>query len=99
MSVPACLRADAHGALLAIKAQPRAAKNELAGLVGAELKVRVTAPPVDSAANEAILELLAEFLNCPRRAIQITRGQKNPHKTVLIAGLTPDEVAHRLGLA
>ncbi|HVY68809.1 MAG TPA: DUF167 domain-containing protein [Verrucomicrobiae bacterium] len=98
MSLPSCLRADERGTLLAIKAQPRASRNELAGFVGVELKVRVTAPPVDSAANEAIVELLADLLKCGRAAVQITRGPKNPHKTVLIAGLAPDEVARRLGL-
>lgn len=96
MSLPPCLRSDASGVWLAIKAQPRASKNALGGLVGSELKIKVTAPPVDSAANAAIVELLAELLECPRGAVRIVRGQKSAHKTILITGLNLETVAARL---
>jgi uncharacterized protein (TIGR00251 family) len=96
MSLPPYLRADASGVWLAIKAQPRASKSEIGGAVGNELKVKVTAPPVDSAANAAIVELLADLLDCPRGAVRITRGQKSAHKTIQITGLTPEAVAVRL---
>lgn len=94
-----CLRESREGVLLALKVVPRASRTEWAGLSGAELRLRVTAPPVDSAANAAVTEFVAESLQVPRRDVQLVRGPTQPHKTVLITGLTPAEVARRLGLA
>ena len=79
-----------------MKVQPRASRNEAGGLVGNELKVRGTAPPVDDAANEAVVRLLAEILDCPRGAVQIVRGHASRHKVVYLAGLTADRVAECL---
>jgi uncharacterized protein (TIGR00251 family) len=64
--------------------------------VGDHLKVRVTAPPVDHAANEAVLELLAQQLGVRRGTVQLVRGQTSRQKLVLVAGLTPDEIVVRL---
>ncbi len=97
MSQPApYLRAHPDGVILSLKVQPRASKNELGEAIGAELKLKVTAPPVDSAANEAVLRFLAERLNCPRGAVQLLRGQTSRHKQVLLAGLRLEDVARRL---
>src|SRR5262245_3570131 len=63
--LPAWLKAQADGVLLAVKLQPRASKNEIGGALGEELRIKVTAPPVDAAANEALVRLLAETLDCP----------------------------------
>lgn len=90
------LRAHPDGVILSLKVQPRASKNELGDVIGAELKLKVTAPPVDSAANEAVLRFLAEHLNCPRGAVQLLRGQTSRHKQVLLAGLQLEDVAKRL---
>ena len=51
---------------MSVKLQPRASKNEIGGPLGDELKIKVTAPPVDAAANEALVKFLAEKLDCPR---------------------------------
>ncbi|MEK7683801.1 MAG: DUF167 domain-containing protein [Verrucomicrobiota bacterium] len=88
MSLPTYLRAHADGVYLAVKVQPRASKNEIGEPLGHELKVKVTAPPVDSAANEALLRFLADQLNCPRGAVALVRGQTSRHKVVFIRGLT-----------
>lgn len=85
--------------LLAVKVQPRASKNELGPLLGGELKVKVTAPPVDSKANDALLHLLAQTLNIPRSSLQLAKGQTSRHKLVRIVGLTLDETSNRLRLA
>jgi uncharacterized protein len=84
------------GVYLSLKVQPRASRNEIGGLMGAELKIKVSAPPVDSAANEAVLELLAETLNCPRSQLTLVRGQTSRHKQVRIRGLTLDQIEARL---
>src|SRR5437016_4300298 len=82
---------------LSIKLQPRASRNEIGEPLGNELKVKVTAPPVDSAANEALVRLLADELDCPRGSVQLARGQTSRHKIVVIQGLSASEVLERLG--
>jgi uncharacterized protein (TIGR00251 family) len=90
------LKSGPDGVYLALKVQPRASKNEIGEVANGELKIRVTAPPVDSAANEALLRLLAECLGCPRGAVQLIRGQTSRHKQVLVRGMTTEAVAAKL---
>jgi len=97
MALPSYLQAGAEGVRLSVKVQPRASRNEIGTVMGGELKIKVTAAPVDAAANEALLQLLTESLGCPRRAVQLIRGLTSRHKTVLISGLSPAAVAQRLG--
>jgi uncharacterized protein (TIGR00251 family) len=92
------LRMHSDGVLLSIKLQPRASKNQIDGPAGSELKVRVTAPPVDHAANEALVLLLTERLGCSRNAVQLVRGQTSRHKVVLIRGLKPALIEENLCL-
>ena len=96
MSIPSFLRVQKDGVCLAIKLQPRASKNEIGPLLGDELKIKVTAPPVDAAANEALVRLLAETLDCPRSAVQLVRGLTSRHKTVLICRVAPETILKRL---
>ena len=87
------LQSHANGVLLHLKVQPRASRNEVVGLLGNELKLKVTAPPVDAAANEAVLQFLTELLDCPRRCVQLVRGQTSRHKQVLLVGFRLESVA------
>ena len=96
MALPPFLQPTSTGTLLRLKVQPRSSRNEVGPPAGDELKVRVTAPPVDSAANEAVCDLLAETLGCRRGAVQLVRGAASRHKTVEIAGLTADAILKRL---
>lgn len=95
-AIPTFIREQKDGVCLAVKVQPRASKNEIGVALGDELKIKVTAPPVDAAANEALLRLLAETLGCPRSAVQLVRGQTSRHKTIFISGLTVQEVTEKL---
>jgi uncharacterized protein (TIGR00251 family) len=81
---------------VAIKLQPRASKNEIGDALGNELRIKVTAPPVDAAANEALVRLLADTLDCPRNRVELLRGKTSRHKTVKIFGLTAEIVFERL---
>lgn len=99
MALPAFLKTSGDAVLLAVKLQPRASRSEIGEPLGDALKIKVTAPPVDSAANEALVRLLAETLDCPRGAVQLVRGQTSRQKVVAIRGLTAEEVAKRLGAA
>ncbi|MBE0540095.1 MAG: DUF167 domain-containing protein [Verrucomicrobia bacterium] len=84
------------GVSLAIKLQPRASANEIGEPLGAELRVKVTAPPVDAKANEALLCLLAEQFDCPRSAAQLLRGHTSRHKVVKLHGLSAKAVLAKL---
>ena len=98
MSLPGFLRLQPDGTLLSVKLQPRASANEIVphGGTGNELRIRVSAPPVDAAANEALIRLLAERLDCARGRIELLRGYKSRHKLVKLHGFTPEDILKRL---
>jgi uncharacterized protein (TIGR00251 family) len=79
-------------------AVPRASRTEIAGLHDGRLRVRVASPPVDGAANEAIVRFFAKALGVARSAVVLRSGATGRQKTVAVMGLTPDEVSARLGL-
>lgn len=85
------------GARIRFHIQPRASRTELAGIHGSALKVRVQAPPVEGAANQALLRFLADRLGCPIRNLDLVHGATGRAKTVEVRGLTPDQVMARLG--
>ena len=96
MPLPEYLRDHADGTLIAIKLQPRASRNEIGESLGAELRIRVSAPPVDAAANEALVRLLAQQLDCPRSRVELFRGHTSRHKVVKIFGLAAAQVLEKL---
>ena len=96
MTTPAYLRADSDGVMLSVKVQPRASANQVADAVGNELRIKVTAPPVDSAANEALIRFLSETLDCGRNRIELVRGHTSRHKLLKIRGLGIEAVAASL---
>jgi uncharacterized protein (TIGR00251 family) len=98
MAIPNFLRAQPDGTLLSVKLQPRAAANEIVlhGGDSNELRIRVSAPPVDSAANDALIRLLAEWLDCARGRVELVRGHKSRHKVLKLHGFMPEEVLKQL---
>lgn len=96
MAIPGFLHPQPDGSLLSVKLQPRASVNEITGPQGAELRIKVTAPPVDAAANEALVELLAGRLDCARGRVELVRGHKSRHKIVKLHGFTPEAAVQRL---
>ena len=93
-----CLQYLPDGSLLLrLHVQPRAATNELAGLQGDALKLRLTTPPVDGKANKAVIAYLAKFFHLPKSALNIKSGQQSRIKTVVIKGA--DELQVRRVLA
>jgi len=83
-------------ATLSVRVQPRASRNEVAGLVGETLKIKLTASPVEGAANEACLDFLAKLLDLAPSRLAITQGERSRNKVVRITGLTQTEVTARL---
>lgn len=97
LPLPEFIALQPDGVLLAVKLQPRASKNEIVGPLGSELRIKVTAPPVDAAANENLLRLLAETLDCPRSKVELLRGHASRHKVIKLHGLEAVTVAAKLG--
>ena len=73
---------------LDIQVVPRASRAGVGPLVGERLRVAVTAPPVDGAANAAVIEALAEAFGVRKSAVTIVRGERGRPKTVQVAGVT-----------
>jgi len=73
-----------EGALLPVRVQPRARRNEVVGWQGAALRVRVTAPPTDGRANQAVVELLAAVLGLPRASIALVSGAASRDKLLRV---------------
>jgi uncharacterized protein len=96
MTMPPFLRVQPDGVLLLVKLQPRASANEIGEALGNELRIKVTAPPVDAAANEALIKLLAQQLHCPRNRVDLLRGHTSRHKTLKLYGLSPEDVLKSL---
>jgi len=71
----------------AVHVQPRAARSEISGVRGDDLRVRLTAPPVEGAANAALVVLLADALGVPKRSVRIVSGESSRAKVVEIDGV------------
>lgn len=85
------------GAALTIKVIPRARKNEIVSFMSDDtLKVRVTAPPVEGAANEAVIQLLAEALGVSKNKINIVAGETHSQKVVSVMGLSAEQIDDKL---
>ncbi len=78
--------------LLTLYVQPRSSRNELVGLHGGALKIRLTTPPVDGKANKAVITFLAKLLKIPKSAILIQGGHQSRTKRIRISGLDEDIV-------
>jgi len=66
--------------------------------MGAELRIKVTAPPVDAAANDALVRLLAERLDLPRNRVELLRGHTSRHKILKLYGVSAVKVLSQLGI-
>ena len=94
--------------VLDVRVTPRAGRTTIVGLRSPDsnekrssplLLVKLAAAPVDGAANDALITLLAQAFDLPKRAIHIVSGERSRNKRVEVVGLTSDEVARRLTVA
>lgn len=85
MTTPA--RRDGTDWILDVRVQPRASRTEFAGSMGARLRIRLNAPPVDGRANAALIEFIAEVFDVPRAQVTIDKGLTGRDKRVRIRGL------------
>ena len=88
---------DATGAVLVtVRVIPRARETRVDGVRNNAVLVRLAAPPVDGAANVALLEFLSRLLRCPRRQLQVVSGEKSRTKSIRVGGLPLQVVEQRL---
>ncbi|TML78555.1 MAG: DUF167 domain-containing protein [Actinobacteria bacterium] len=81
-------------AQIKVRVQPRSRRSEIAGERAGAVLVRVTAPPVDGKANEALCRLIAKRAGVPRRAVEVVRGQSARDKVVSVDGIEPPDHRH-----
>ena len=87
-----------RGVTLNVHATPRASKNQIQGLHGDAVKIRLRAPPVEGKANAALVAYLAGTLDVPERDVVLLSGETGRRKRIAIAHLDLSTVAARLGL-
>lgn len=88
MTAPLKVRLQGDRVLVELHVVPRAAKTAIAGTHDGRIKVSLAAPPVDGAANEALVAFFAKALGRPKRDVELMRGETSRKKTLAIRGVT-----------
>jgi uncharacterized protein (TIGR00251 family) len=91
------VRVVAGGVRIDLRVIPRSPRTAVDGVRDGRLVLRVTAPPVDHAANEAVVAAIAEVLDVPKRAVRLVSGATSRNKSVEVEGVAADTAAARLG--
>jgi uncharacterized protein (TIGR00251 family) len=95
--MPFSIKEEADAIVFDVQVVPRASRERVGPVVGDRLKVQLTAPPVDGAANEALRALLARTLGVARGRVQIVRGETGRKKTVRVEGVARAQAALLVG--
>lgn len=85
---PLSVREEGGRVRFSVRVQPRASRDEVSGVHGDALKIRLAAPPVDGAANDALVNFLSTLFVVPRRAVRILAGESSRSKLIEIDGVT-----------
>jgi len=93
------LRTDGTDVLLRVRVQPRASREAVVGEADGRLRVALTAPPVEGAANDALRRFIAAKLGVARGRVTLESGDKSREKTLRIAGVSESAVSEALGLS
>ncbi|MFQ5353842.1 MAG: DUF167 domain-containing protein [Thermodesulfobacteriota bacterium] len=86
------LEAGTGGAYIRLRIQPGSSKKGISGVHGKALKIKLFAPPVEGAANKALIALLSKALGIKKSSIEITSGERSKDKRVFIEGVTLEEL-------
>jgi uncharacterized protein (TIGR00251 family) len=87
-----------ESARFAVHVLPRASREEVAGTVGDAVRIRLTAPPLENRANEALVRFLAKALGVSRSRVEVTAGMRGRKKVVRVSGMSKDDIFRRLKL-
>ena len=94
----AMITSTAQGVIINIRVIPRSSRPGVAGTRDNALLVRLRAPPLEGAANNELVEVLARAFAVPRRTIAIVAGERSRAKRVAVMGITADDVRHAMGI-
>ena len=94
--MPSWLHAVAEGIIIDLHVQPRASRNQIAGVQGEALKVRLTSPPVEGAANKLCGEYFAKLLGVAKGEVRLVAGERSRHKRLLVRGVVEEEARRRI---
>jgi uncharacterized protein (TIGR00251 family) len=86
-----------EGVRLEIKVQPRSSRNQIAGEQDGVLKIKLTAPPVDREANQALIDYLSDLLGIPKRSVNLIKGETSRNKLVEISGIDKEFLLKKVG--
>jgi uncharacterized protein (TIGR00251 family) len=89
---------SSEGSIITIHAAPRATRNQIQGIHGDALKIRLHAPPVDGKANKELLSFLAKALGIPKGQLELLHGDTCRHKRILVRNLTAQTARIRLNI-
>ncbi|MFV8256518.1 DUF167 domain-containing protein [Bdellovibrio bacteriovorus] len=92
------IEATKGGARLHLFIQPKSSKNEVVGPHNGEIKIKLTAPPVDGKANECLIEFLSDLFDIPKRDVHLIKGETGRHKVVELTGLDAEKIREALRL-
>ena len=87
---------SAGGVTFTVRVIPRSSRNQVVGVQGDVLRVKLTAPPIEGAANAALIHFLADRLGLRKSAVSIVAGEKSRSKTVRVEGITQEEAVQLL---
>ncbi len=90
------IQSTPDGVLINVRVIPRAGRSGLSGTRGDALLARLQAPPVDGKANDELIDLIAEALGVPARAVSIVAGERSRQKRVRVSGIDARTAASRL---
>lgn len=91
LALPLETRVHQNGLVFSVIVQPRAKKNEIVGITNGALKIKVTAPPVEGAANEALIKLLSQAFGIKKSDLEILKMKTSPRKLIFCRNLTEEE--------
>jgi uncharacterized protein (TIGR00251 family) len=78
--------------IFSVRVQPRASSNEIAGVWGGAIKIRLQAPATENRANEALIEFLSDILKTPKSAVRIQSGEHTRTKRIEVLGVTRQQI-------
>ncbi len=90
------VEATASGVSIKVHVAPRASANKVAGAHDGALKIALTAPPVEGAANKALVDFISKTLGVPRSRVSIVSGQTSRNKVLRVEGISVEEVLKKL---
>lgn len=76
------------GVLLHLFVQPKSSKNQIIGQHNNELKIKITSPPVDGEANEAVIKFFSKILKIPKNQVELIKGESSRHKVIKLTGVS-----------